>query len=329
VPLLLLAGLLARLYVRAETERFEKGFRDLVFDTALTLERDLAGTVAVLEALATSPALREGDLAAFRDQAGRVRDLVGGDIVLRDRAGRQVASTMRPWGAPLPEGSSLLRWDSEVLASGRPLVTGHYRGIINGEHSYAVVVPVPRGGSGDAVTHLLHASLPATRLRDIVRQARVPEGGVVGIVDRDLVVLARNARHEETVGTPSFGAARQREMRGDELFMRAVNRDGRDVFVVHRRLPTSGWLLSGGAPVEAVLAPLRRALWTAAAAGAGLTALALAGAWFFGRRLSDAIGRLAAPPGRPPPGRGRAPRGGRWRRRGGGRRTRRRRAPGR
>jgi len=290
LPLLLLAGIFATRYVAAETERFERGVRDAVFDAALILERDLGGTVATLQALGTSRALKSGDLEAFHAQAVAVKEATGADIILRDAGGRQRATTFVPWGSPMPERSALARWDAEIRQGGRPFVTGHYVGVTNAEHSFAVVVPVRQDGE---IAWMLHVARPATHLRDLIRSARLPEGAGIGIADRDLVTLARRELHEQAVGTPAAPSAQLDRMTEAEETRRHVARDGREVFSVLRRLPSSGWIVAASVPIEVLREPLRRTLWAGAAAAGGLVAVAFAGAWFFGHRLAEGIRHLA------------------------------------
>ncbi|WP_372617491.1 sensor histidine kinase [Falsiroseomonas sp.] len=287
LPLLGLAALLAVRFVAAETERFERAVRDSTFAAALAVERDLSASIAVLRALATSQALQSGNLAAFHEQARAVRDVLGANVILRSPRGRQLVSTFYAWGETLPARSSLLPWDPQVLSSGQPVVTGHYVGITGGVHSYAIVVPVKRDGE---IAWLLHASFDTRRLRDILLAARVPEGAQVAILDSQRVILARRELHEQAVG----GTAEVPRETDDETVWRRTSRSGQEVFAALRRLPSAGWYVGVGVPVATVLVPLRGALWTAAAAGGALLALALAGAWFFGRHLARTIGALTA-----------------------------------
>ncbi|MGG5817326.1 sensor histidine kinase [Falsiroseomonas sp. HW251] len=291
LPLLLLAGGLAAAYVRAETERFERGVRDGAVAAAIAVDRELNALVTTLSTLGSAPSLAEGRLAEFHAHAAAAKRAIGADIYLRDATGRQVLATRAPYGEAMPAGSSISRWDEEIIAGRRPFVTGHYRGRIDGEHSFAVVVPVVLGGE---VRWLLHVSVPTARLRDILLAQRAPPGGGIGLFDRDHVILARRARHDETVGTRSAAAAATVPMTGEEATLRFVGRDGEEVYSAQRRLAGSGWTVAAGAPVRVIEAPLRRRLWAAAGIGAALLALALGGAWSFGNRLARAIRGLAA-----------------------------------
>ncbi|MGG5823508.1 HWE histidine kinase domain-containing protein [Falsiroseomonas sp. HW251] len=153
-----------------------------------------------------------------------------------------------------------------------------------------MVVPVHRDG---VVVYLLHASLPATRLRDILRAARLPDVGSIGVIDRDGIVLARRDGHEEAVSRRANSAERIAAMTADEETARRVGRDGWESFTVFRRLPTSGWVIGAAVPVDVVLAPLRANLWASALVGALLVVLACGNAAFLGRLVAQDIGGLA------------------------------------
>jgi len=293
LPVVLLAAFLANGYVRAETERLERRVRDAVLDATLLIERDLAGVTATLQAVATSRALREGDLRTFRDQAMEVKALTGLDLFLRDSESRPVLNTQVPPGAPLPAGPALAEWDAEVRATGRPVISGHFLRPSSGEHRFAVIVPVFRDR---AIAYFLHTSLPASRLRDdLLAQTGLPKGWAIDVVDRGGTVLARIPGDDAAVGTPVPNRELlQTAAEGDGAAHYATDRDGHEVLVAVHRSPVSGWFLVGTTSVEQLLAPLHRTLRLVGAAGAALIALALAGAWLLGDRLARAIRGLAA-----------------------------------
>ena len=70
---------------------------------AAALDRELEATVRTLEVLATSPALQAGDLAAFHDEAERVRRTQRGwfSVLLLTADARQLMNTRLPLGTPL------------------------------------------------------------------------------------------------------------------------------------------------------------------------------------------------------------------------------------
>ena len=73
---------------------------------ASALDREFAGAISILEALATSPALDRDDLEAFHQDASRVQATQPGwsSIVLLSSDGAQLVSTRLAWGTPLRDG---------------------------------------------------------------------------------------------------------------------------------------------------------------------------------------------------------------------------------
>ncbi|HYI68823.1 MAG TPA: PAS domain-containing protein, partial [Skermanella sp.] len=144
------------------------------------IERDLRGVTSMLETLALMPALQQGDFATFHQQASRITAHHDVGIVLRDTAGQQLLNTRVPWNTPLP---SIASTDAvrAVLETRMPYVTDVAFGAVSQRELVGVVVPVLRA---DQVTHLLTASLPLERFRDILTQAGIGEGRTATIVDR-------------------------------------------------------------------------------------------------------------------------------------------------
>jgi len=109
LPLLLGSGALIWRYAKAERVRQHQDAQALALELVGDVDRELDGTILALRALATSPALQAGDLAAFDAQARAVVTFRGESIVLRDAGGRQVVNTELPVGTPLPATGSAER----------------------------------------------------------------------------------------------------------------------------------------------------------------------------------------------------------------------------
>ena len=84
----------------------EGEINDVVGAVALAIDRELAATTTTLNALASSPALTDGDLKAFYNQAIAAQEVSGDHIFLTSRSGKQLLDTRVPWGAELPSVSS-------------------------------------------------------------------------------------------------------------------------------------------------------------------------------------------------------------------------------
>lgn len=78
LPLLLGSGALLWRYAKAERVRQHQDAQALALELVGDVDRELDGTILALRALATSPALQAGDLAAFDAQAR------GGDLPRRE-----------------------------------------------------------------------------------------------------------------------------------------------------------------------------------------------------------------------------------------------------
>ncbi|MEQ4597245.1 MAG: histidine kinase, partial [Methylobacteriaceae bacterium] len=116
-PGLIFTAILLTRYAATERARFEQDARENVRGVALSIDRDTAGLVSVLQTLATSPRLKDSEFAIFENQARLVREAVGLDLVLRRPDGQQIVNTALKPGAPLPV--TTLPIDRELIESGQ------------------------------------------------------------------------------------------------------------------------------------------------------------------------------------------------------------------
>src|SRR5262245_56298259 len=103
LPMLLAGAYLLLRVAQAERAQLEERVRQIAEAVAGDVERELQRRLTLLETLATSPRLAQGDFAGFHAQAkaALARDDVG--ILLHDAATRQqLVNTFVDYGAPLP-----------------------------------------------------------------------------------------------------------------------------------------------------------------------------------------------------------------------------------
>lgn len=265
-PGLLFTGILLMRYASAERARFEQDARENVRGIALSLDRDTAGLVSVLQTLATSPRIREGEFAAFDAQARLVRETIDLDVLLRRPDGQEVVNTGVPSGAPLP--TVPLPFDRD-LAEGtqRAMVSGFVPGLMPDQATYAVGVPVMRDGE---VAYILSFSVPLARLQTILAR-EVVEGWTTGVSDRQGLVLARLPDPAAVVGKPRLTTLRQIQTETPGVW-EGQDRQRRPVAVVDARSRLTGWTVGTSIPQTLVHARVRRWVW--AFAGFGLLVLA-------------------------------------------------------
>ena len=104
VPAALIALLLIGYdYYDRERDRLVRDSMVTARALAAAVDTELSGVRSALLALATSPHLSSGDLAAFHAQAqAALKDQAFANIVLIEDGGRQVLNTLRPFGEALP-----------------------------------------------------------------------------------------------------------------------------------------------------------------------------------------------------------------------------------
>ena len=93
---------------------------------AAALDREFAGAISVLQALATSPTLDSGDLAAFHAEGQRIQSTQPGwyTVVLGSLDGRQLRQHAAVPGARRSSGSSSPTAFSRLLETRAPTVGG-------------------------------------------------------------------------------------------------------------------------------------------------------------------------------------------------------------
>jgi PAS domain S-box-containing protein len=265
-PGLLFTAILLMRYAAAERARFEQDARENVRGIALSVDRDTAGLVSVLQTLATSPRLKAGDFEAFDAQARLVRDAIELDIVLRRPDGQQLVNTGVKRGAPLPV--TPMPFDAEVASgSQRAMVSGYLAGPSPDQAGYAVAVPVQVEGE---VAYILGFRAPLARLQGILAR-EVVEGWTTGISDRDQRVLARLPDPAAVVGRQRLATLRQVQSETPGVW-EGKDRQHRPVMVVEARSRLTGWTVGASIPKTLVDARTRR--WTWAFGGFGLLVLA-------------------------------------------------------
>jgi hypothetical protein len=102
LPVILFAAGALTHFGSRERDRFGDSTIELARRVAAAVDRDLLGLQRALEVLSMSPSIARGDYADFYQQAMRVKELVGADIIYKEPSGQQLVNTRLPFGAKLP-----------------------------------------------------------------------------------------------------------------------------------------------------------------------------------------------------------------------------------
>jgi PAS domain S-box-containing protein len=289
LPILAFIGFVLFQFAVSERARVEQSALDKARNMAVALDRELGGFASALNVLASSPALRSGDLEGFYRQAAEVRDRTGYWVVLSDRAtNQQLVNTRVPWGTPLPISAIPSPNAAALSADRRAVVSNLFLGAVAKVPLFAVQVPIERNGQ---ISYLLSLSVPVEAMRDVIVTEEPPDGWIASVVDRNGVILARNERHAEFVGkqaTPDLLEATQ----GREGTWRGFTLDGQAVFGAYARSRLSDWRLALGVRETDLNASVRRSLWWFAGFGIGALLLSALMAQFFGQRITAALSAL-------------------------------------
>lgn len=282
LPLLGFAGLATWRYAEAEAGRLEAAAAQRNEDLASEIDRLLASRLAILQVLASSPALDgTGDIARFDEQA-RQFSREGIDIRLRDLSGQLLVDTGQPSGATLPNWP-LLDAMRQAVQSRMPVFIDLYISRGTGSHAVALVLPVMRDGE---VRYLISTIFHAEFFARLLATRGIRQPYFASLVDRTGLIIARSERHAEMVGKPLPGFA---EVSGASGSWRGVNPQGVLVSGYYRRSPLSGWMVTTGVDVAALKAPLHASLAWLAATAAALAVLAVGLAAAIMRRVGRAV----------------------------------------
>lgn len=257
-------------------------------DTARALmqavDRELSSSEGTLLALATSPYLTSGNLAAFHEQAQEaLRHRKGNNFVLSDVTGQQLINTFQPFGMPLPHHGNpdQLR---RVFDTAESSISDLYIGGVTGRPIISVDVPVLRG---NRVIYDLSLGFSPERLGEILKRQHLPADWVVGIFDSEGVLVARTRDPERFVGHKGSAALIKRMAEVSEDSLETVTRDGVLVISAFSRSAVSNWAVGIGVP----RATLTKELWKSISFVIAGTLLLLAAGFVLAKIIGNKITR--------------------------------------
>ncbi|MEA2740773.1 MAG: hypothetical protein QOH05_4080, partial [Acetobacteraceae bacterium] len=292
LPLVCIGVVREYLDYKADQQRVYDGLLSLARGTAVSVERDLQLRVSGLEALATSPALRTGDLDAFDNQAqaflarqppGSVMGLAGPDL-----------QRLRAYGLPPDQVKPMLHRESfaagsQVFDTGHPIVTDIHVGRVTGLHGFSVDVPVFSDGR---IVYDLYIRLLPTVLEDLIVRQPLSPGLVLTVVDSAGTIAARVPNADRFVGAPIVPALWDAIRTSPEGLTRASTLEGLPTVATYTHVAPFGWAVVVGAPDEILFGPMRNAIIRAAGVGSIILAMGLLLAVFASRGILRPIAQL-------------------------------------
>ena len=277
---------------------FERERRQIQQDTLITaraliqaVDRDLNTGITVALALANSPSLDSGDIAAFQRQATNVLrpEFPGFNFVLSDRDSVQLMNTVRPYGTPLPDPGSAQRI-ARVFETGKPVISDLFIGGVLKRPLVAVHVPVQRDGK---TIYVISAAFVPERLGQVLKEQRLPPNRVIAVIDSQGLIVARSHEATRFVGhkaAPMLLAKLPFKM---EDAIEAITLEGIPVYSMFSKSPTSGWAVVVGVPRSVVFSEMFESIQWIAVFLVALLAAGLGIAWYFARNIARSVSALS------------------------------------
>jgi PAS domain S-box-containing protein len=285
LPALIFSGLMFLRSAALERDSMEREVRDVVRSVTLTIDRELATSTTTLKALASSPALADGDLKAFYGQAIAAQEVGGDHFFLTSLSGKQLLNTRAPWGAELPPTSAGNFKD--VIKSGKVQVSNLYRGLIANAPIFSISVPVKRR---TRTVYVLSASISPSRILDILNREQLDAGRVATVADRNGVIIARSRDWEKYLGqllrNDASNGANEAGLR------RTTDNDGVPVLQATTYSQLSGWMITTTVPVAVANQPIVRSWALVATLGASFALLSALLAYLFGSKFTEPVRKL-------------------------------------
>jgi len=257
-----------------------------------TVDAEINTIHSILQVLAASQTLRSGNLEAFYAEAkALLANQVSSNLVVHDPTGQQLINTVRPFGSPLPRENTAPMID-RAIATGKPVVSDLFVGPATGKLVLGNTVPVIVDGE---VRYLVGMGMFADRLAEVLQRQKIPEGWVVGILDRSGTVGALTFDPGNYVGTKAPARFMERTAGADEGAFEIVTPKGVTMLGGFSRSPRTGWMIAFGVPAIVVAKGLIQPLIVNVTFSLLVLLVGVVLANAIGMRVTRSLDALAAP----------------------------------
>ncbi|WP_439541260.1 sensor histidine kinase [Hyphomicrobium sp.] len=277
VPLLAFLGMEASRLASSERARLFGEVRVGAERIAADVDQTLNGYIAILETLATTPALTEGDFATVYRQAQAALGSRGLYAFLRDLDGQQLFNTRVPFGAPLPKTQG---FDVEVAHMTRPHISDVVIGAVANRPVMAASVPVLSNGK---MRYVLSLSLEPALMKDLLDRQQLPAEWRATVADSNGVMIARSRLHDENVGKKMRALE---GIAGSKVDVSSADLEGRTVKWGTAASRVAAWNIYVSVPSATVEDAARNALLNYVLIVAVFTCVGIAGAVGIARVIS-------------------------------------------
>jgi len=251
LPLAAMSGIALWALVQQQTVQAERAALELARALGTAVDAELRRSTSVLEALAASLRLDDGDLKGYYQESRRVVASRPFWLALNlaEPSGKVLLNTLFPFGSALPSIVERESFDKTVRTL-QPSIGNLSKGGPGGDIGFTVRVPVMRDGK---LRYVLTAVVTPDAILEIVNRQRVSDGWVISVFDAKGMRVARSRAHKEYLGMPaSPSLVRLMENGASEGSGDTVALEGDAIVAAYVRLDGSGWAVAPGIPVAFV-----------------------------------------------------------------------------
>jgi two-component sensor histidine kinase len=264
LPLILFAG--AIIYRNYDQDRSDAAAR--VLETArnirIVLDAEIQRITGSMQVLTLTRSLQGGDFEGFRPVAdGFLKQYPGGVVVVADRDGRQLFSSVDSDTAHLPRRNNLDIVE-KVFASGQPAYSDLFVGAVRKTPILTVEVPLIVHGQ---VVYDLSFSPPISIFQHMIELQRPDPNWTISIFDSKGVNFARVPNPEETVGKRASPTLYAQMFKSHEAGFETVSLEKVPLLTAVAQSTVTNWIVGVGIAKETLVSPLLRSLAITVAIG--------------------------------------------------------------
>ena len=284
-PAILLMGLLVATQYAEGQRRFATQLTAMTRALSLATDRQIGQGQSVLQGLAVSTALAEGDLKTFEKQARAATEGRDGWIVLMT-PDLQLINTRIPPGQPPPVA---------------PVAAHSWRQMTTGKSNVSNLIPRPGktpiiGVNMPVLVNgqllvLAYMQQPAA-FHALMSAQGFPDSWTASIVDRNAALVARSRDQDKMLGRLASPDMRKAMAAANDGVVRTHTLDGVPTLSAFSRSSTYGWTFIVGVPRGEVDRAVLGSLGPALAGSALMIALAVTAALGFARPISRDVRTL-------------------------------------
>jgi two-component sensor histidine kinase len=285
LPLIIFAAGIVFNHYQQDRQNATQRVAETVRSIRLVLDAEMQRMTGALQVLSLTNALHNQDFDSFHritqgflDQYGE-----GGVILVADREGHQVFSSVNPDSASLPPRNNRAIVD-RVFAEKKPVYSNLFIGSVKKRLIVTVEVPVIRD---DEVIYDISFSPPIEMFQAMIEQQRPNESWTISIFDSEGTNFARVPNPQETIGKKASPSLYSEMFRNPEATFATVSLEGVPLITSVARSSLTGWTVAAGIAESSLIAPLWRSLAITSVIGGVLLLIGLA----FAVRMATQIAR--------------------------------------